>query len=158
MKTTRNSFHVCPKCGKDHPNITKGGKQMYLCHECGRRFVEDIGKPSYYSWYDISAWRILIEETLQGKTLDESAEKLGIFHSTAWSWRHKRCHGVADKYLSRYCALWAKVYSLSGQDLADKVRSILGLFERKEDDGNLKTSKIRLRTSLRWLHHDKMDA
>ena len=29
MKTTRNSFHVCPKCGKDHPNITKGGKQMF---------------------------------------------------------------------------------------------------------------------------------
>ena len=80
---------------------------------------------------------------MQGKTLDESAEKLGIFHSTAWSWRHKRCHGVADKDLSRYCALWAKVYSLSGQDLADKVRSILGLFERKEDDGHLKTSKIK---------------
>ena len=39
--------------------------------------------------------------------------------------------------------MWAKVYSLSGQDLADKVRSILGLFERKEDDGHLKTSKIK---------------
>ena len=57
--------------------------------------------------------------------------------------RHGRCHGVADKYLSRYCALWAKVYSLSGQDLADKVRSILGLFERKEDDERLKTSKLK---------------
>ena len=57
--------------------------------------------------------------------------------------RHKRCHGMADKYLSRYCALWAKVYSLSGQDLADKVRSILGLYVRREDDGRLKTSKIK---------------
>ena len=58
-ETTAESFHVCPKYGKDHPKITKagktkGGKQMYLCHECGRRFVEDIGKPSYSSWYDIS--------------------------------------------------------------------------------------------------------
>lgn len=100
-ETTAESFHVCPKCGKDHPKITKvgktkGGKQMYLCHECGRRFVEDIGKPSYYSWYDISAWRIFIEDTIQGKTLDESAEKLGIFHSTAWSWRHK----IMDKLRS----------------------------------------------------------
>ena len=64
-ETTAESFHVCPKCGKDHPKITKagktkGGKQMYLCHECGRRFVEDIGKPSYSSWYAISAWRIFI--------------------------------------------------------------------------------------------------
>ena len=63
-ETTAESFHLCPKCGKDHPKITKagktkGGKQMYLCHECGRRFVEDIGKPSYSSWYDISAWRNL---------------------------------------------------------------------------------------------------
>lgn len=291
-ETTADSLHVCPKCGKDHPKITKagktkGGKQMYLCHECGRRFVEDIGKPSYSSWYDISAWRIFIEDTIQGKTLDESAEKLGIFHSTAWSWRHKimdklrsfqddvvlsdkceldekyfhrshkgkkmegvepkkrgtpakkrgvsdeqicsltgvsrdgaafaevrnmgkpsqddvenischfksctfffidgtncykrlvkekegrskklitwesydeynhlnnvnslhsrmeerhkRCHGVADKYLSRYCALWAKVYSLSGQDLADKVRSVLGLYVRREDGTRLKTSEL----------------
>ena len=64
-ETTAESFHVCPKCGKDHPKITKagktkGGKQMYLCHECRKRFVEDIGKPSYSSWYDISAWRIFI--------------------------------------------------------------------------------------------------
>ena len=31
------------------PACTKCGKQMYLCHECGRRFVEDIGRPSHYS-------------------------------------------------------------------------------------------------------------
>ena len=46
-ETTADSFHICLKCGKDHPRIikagkTKSGKQMYLCHECGRRFVEDI--------------------------------------------------------------------------------------------------------------------
>ena len=29
---------ACPKCGK----------QMYLCHECGRRLVEDVGRPSHY--------------------------------------------------------------------------------------------------------------
>ena len=32
---------------------------------------------------------MFIEDTLQGKTLDESAGKLGIFHSTAWRRRHK---------------------------------------------------------------------
>ena len=30
-------------------------------------------------WYDLSAWRVFIEDTLQGKTLDESAGKLGIY-------------------------------------------------------------------------------
>ena len=39
---------------------------------------------------------IFIEDTMQGKTLDESAEKLGIFHSTAWSWRQK----IMDKLRS----------------------------------------------------------
>ena len=110
-ETTADSFHVCPKCGKDHPKITKagrtkGGKQMYLCHECGRRFVEDIGKPSYSSWYDISAWRIFIEDTMQEKTLDELN-------------------------LPRYCALRVKVYSLSDQDPTDKVRNALRLCEKR---------------------------
>ena len=56
--------------------------------------------------------------------------------------RYKRCHGVASKYLPRYCALWARVYSLSGQDLSDKVKSVLGLYVRKADDKRLKTSKL----------------
>ena len=56
--------------------------------------------------------------------------------------RPKRCHGVADKYLPRYCALWAKVYSLSGQDLEDKVKSVLGLYVRREDGTRLKTSNL----------------
>ena len=57
--------------------------------------------------------------------------------------RHKRCHGVADKYLPRYCALWAKVYSLSGQDLEYKVKSVLGLYLRREDVTRLKTSNLK---------------
>ena len=44
----------------------------------------------------MSAWRIFIEDTLEGRTLDESVEKLGIFHSTAWSWRHK----IIEKFTS----------------------------------------------------------
>lgn len=57
--------------------------------------------------------------------------------------RHKRCHGVADKYLPRYCALWAKVHSLSGQDLADKIKSVLGFYVRREDGTRLKTSNLK---------------
>ena len=291
-ETTAKSFTACPKCGESHAYITrsgrtKGGKQLYLCHECRSRFVEDIGRPSYYSRYDISAWKMFIEDTLEGKTLDESAEKLGIQHSTAWSWRHKimemlssfqneivlsdkseldekyfhkshkgkeiegmepkgrgtpaskrgisddlicsltgvsrdggafaevhnmgkpsqddvdnischfkdgtffwidgtncydrlirekngssiklktwkeynekdhlnnvnslhskmeermlRCHGVADKYLPRYCALWAKVHSLSGLDMFDKVRSILGLYAPNSKKKRPKTTEL----------------
>ena len=73
-ESTTEGFTACPKCGKMHPKITKsgrtkGGKQMYLCHECRHRFVEDIGKPSYYSRYDISAWRVFMEDTPAGEDI-----------------------------------------------------------------------------------------
>ena len=66
-ESKRGGFPVYPKCGKAHPILTKagrtkGGKQMYLCHECGRRFVEDIGRPSHYpsttSLHGGCLWRI----------------------------------------------------------------------------------------------------
>ena len=38
-ESKKEGFPTCPKCGKPHPVLTKagrtkGGKQMYLCHEC----------------------------------------------------------------------------------------------------------------------------
>ena len=51
-RSKRKTFTYAPSEARNIPRITKagktkGGKQMYLCHECGHRFVEDIGKPSY---------------------------------------------------------------------------------------------------------------
>ena len=46
--------------------------------------------------------------------------------------RERKCHGVADKYLPRYCALWAKVHSLSGMDLSDKVEVYWAFMEKEE--------------------------
>lgn len=57
--------------------------------------------------------------------------------------RERKCHGVADKNLPRYCALWAKVHSFSGMDLSDKVRSVLGLYEKRRDDERPKTSNLK---------------
>lgn len=41
-------FEVCPKCGKLHPHLVKGGfsnsrKQMLQFKDCGKRFVVDHG-------------------------------------------------------------------------------------------------------------------
>ena len=57
--------------------------------------------------------------------------------------RDRKCHGVADKYLPRYCALWAKVHSLSSMNPSNKVRSILGLYKKKKDEGRLKTTELK---------------
>ena len=53
--------------------------------------------------------------------------------------RNRKCNGVSDKFLHRHCALLAKGHSLSGLDLLDKVRSVLGLYEKREDDKQPKT-------------------
>ena len=55
--------------------------------------------------------------------------------------RERKCHGVADKYLPRYCALWAKVHSLSGMDLSDKVR-VYWAFMKKEEMINVPRLRI----------------
>ncbi|MDY3110347.1 MAG: hypothetical protein SOW50_09560 [Lachnospiraceae bacterium] len=57
--------------------------------------------------------------------------------------RDRKCHGVAGKYLPRYCALWAKVHSLSGMYPADKVRSVLGLYGKRGDEKRPKTTNLK---------------
>ena len=42
-------FERCPKCGAIHPRIIKGGKQLFRCMDCRRRFTADYGTCSFYS-------------------------------------------------------------------------------------------------------------
>ena len=55
--------------------------------------------------------------------------------------RERKCHGVADKYLPRYCTLWAKAHSLSAMDLSDKVR-VYWAFMKKEEMINVPRLQI----------------
>lgn len=87
-------FEVCPKCGKVHPHIIKGGKsgsgkQMYRCTECGKRFVYDTGTFSFYSHQDRDQWALFIQMTFEKDSLKRCAEALAINTSTAFSMRHK---------------------------------------------------------------------
>ena len=42
-----------------------------------------------HSRYDRATWHAFIKDTLAGCSLDESAEKLGFSHQTAFTMRHK---------------------------------------------------------------------
>ena len=55
--------------------------------------------------------------------------------------REKKCHGVADKYLPRYCTLWAKAHVRSAMDLSDKVR-VDWAFMKKEEMINVPRLRI----------------
>ena len=93
-KNEKIFFEVCPKCGKVHPHIIKGGrsgsgKQMYRCKECGKRFVYDTGTFSFYSHQNRDQWALFIQMTFEKDSLKRCAKALGINTSTAFCMRHK---------------------------------------------------------------------
>lgn len=87
-------FSVCPKCGKEHPHLikggkTKGGKQMFRCMECGARFVADIHEVTFHSRLSREQWNEAIKSSVSGDSLDVTASKCDVTHRTAFNMRHK---------------------------------------------------------------------
>lgn len=88
------SFEVCPKCGKEHPRLTKGGKtkggkQMLRCFDCGRRFVIDHNEITFYSRLSKEQWNEGIKCSLAEYSIDATAKKCDVTHRTAFNMRHK---------------------------------------------------------------------
>ena len=67
----------------------KGGKQRFFCKECHQTFMHTTNTVMSHSRYDRATWHAFIKDTLAGCSLDESAEKLGFSHQTAFTMRHK---------------------------------------------------------------------
>lgn len=102
-------FDVCPKCGKVHPRLTKGGfsnsgKQMLRCQDCGKRFVVDRGQLTFYSHQSSAQWNDLITDTLDGKSLLHTAAKLDVHEITVFRMRHKFMKFLEDE-VSPICPL-----------------------------------------------------
>ena len=88
------SFDVCPKCGKEHPHLTMGGKtkagkQMLRCQDCGHRFVIDHNEITFYSRLSKEQWNEGIKSIISGDIIDTTAEKCDVTHRTAFKMRHK---------------------------------------------------------------------
>lgn len=68
---------ACPHCGSQH--VTKNGhvrgKQRFVCHECSRSFSHTTNTLMAQSHYQASVWADFIRDTLDGESLDSSAEK-----------------------------------------------------------------------------------
>ena len=83
---------VCPICGGTHVQRNgrrPNGSQKYMCKDCGKSF--SIRKNSIFSGTHkpMSVWREYLDCMAEGLSLDKSAERCGITHGTAFSWRHK---------------------------------------------------------------------
>ena len=81
----------CPYCS-DHHIIKyghKGGKQRFLCKSCGQTFMHTTNTIMAHSHQSRSVWVDFIRDTIDGISLDESSENLGMSHPTAFNMRHK---------------------------------------------------------------------
>lgn len=84
---------VCPCCGAtDAAFIRKGfqhSKQRFQCKSCGRKFTYDTKQVTSNSQQSVDAWITVLEDTLSLESLDATAGKIGVCHSTAFHMRHK---------------------------------------------------------------------
>ena len=87
--------NTCPKCRKT-ARITKAGrtrkdgKQLYLCHSCGKRFVlQHDNQLLFFSHANLETKKSFVVLAISGNSLDELSAKLGIARSTAHKWKKK---------------------------------------------------------------------
>lgn len=64
-------------------------KQHFQCKSYGRKFTYDSKQLTSNSHQPIESWIIVLEDTLSLASLDSTAEKIGVCHSTAFRIRHK---------------------------------------------------------------------
>ncbi len=83
---------VCPICGGAHVRRNgrrKSGAQKFICGDCGKTF--SITKNTVFSGTrkSLDVWKGYLDCMSEGLSLDKSAERCGISHRTAFTWRHK---------------------------------------------------------------------
>lgn len=85
-----NSF--CFYCNSEH--IIKNGKdakgrQRYYCKNCKKTFSSITGSLLSYTKKNVYQWYTYIEALLNGETIENTADLVGICVQTSLVWRHK---------------------------------------------------------------------
>jgi len=81
----------CPHCKTE--GVSKFGKiegrQRYRCKNCHKTFGDTTNTIMSYSHCGEAAWKQVIRDTVEGVSLDTTADALHVSHSTAFNMRHK---------------------------------------------------------------------
>jgi transposase-like protein len=81
----------CPHC--DSADIArnghKHGKQAYVCRGCGKSFVETAKTCLFNSRSGEAVWKQVVRDTVNGVSIDKTAEALSLHHETVFNMRHK---------------------------------------------------------------------
>jgi len=81
-------------------NGKRNKKQAYLCKDCKKNFVETATFAIAYSHSSETVWKQVICDTVDGVSIDKTAESLDLAHSTVFHMRHKILYFVEQAILN----------------------------------------------------------
>ena len=92
----------CPRCDsvKVVRNGKQNGRQFYLCKDCGKAFMETATSAIAHSHSGKTVWKQVIRDTVEGVSIDKTAEALDLSHSTVFNMRHKILYCVEQAILN----------------------------------------------------------
>jgi transposase-like protein len=101
-KEAESKIKVCPHC--DGRGIVRNGKrsgrQAYICRSCNKTFVETTGSAIANSHSSPTVWRQVIRDTVDGVSIDKTADGLDLHHETVFYMRHKIMFLVEQELLA----------------------------------------------------------
>lgn len=98
----RTELEACPRCGSTGimRNGKRNGLQAYICKDCGKSFVETSTSAIAYSHSSETVWKQVIRDTVDGISIDKTAQSLDLAHSTVFNMRHKILYCVEQALLN----------------------------------------------------------
>lgn len=88
----------CPHC--EEPNVVKNGrghgKQTYKCRSCKKSFTKTTKTVMENSQSGEAIWKQVIRDTINGVSIDETAENLVMHHETIFNMRHKILYSLEE--------------------------------------------------------------
>lgn len=102
LNKTMPKAKVCPHCKSSRTvrNGKRHSRQAYICRDCEKTFVETTGSAIANSHSSTTVWRKVIKDTVNGISLDKTAEELDLHHETVFNMRHKILFLVEQELLS----------------------------------------------------------
>jgi transposase-like protein len=102
LKEKETKAVECLRCGsvKIVRNGKQSGRQYYLCKDCGKAFTETATSAIAHSHSSKTVWKQVIRDTVDGISIDKTAEALDLSHSTVFHMRHKILYCVEQAILN----------------------------------------------------------
>lgn len=81
----------CPDCFSEETVKygTQCGTQRYRCNDCGKVFSARHNSVMWHAHAGEAVWKQVIRDTIEGKSIDNTAKELSLTHDRTYNMRHK---------------------------------------------------------------------